>query len=431
MATNLHRQMEVVVNRRGVRRREFLRSICAGAAAAGTLSWPDLMTVQAEKLRKKGMACILLWMQGGPSQFETFSPKPSHANGGETKAISTALNGVQIAENLPAVSKIMNDLCVIRSMNSTEGSHPRASYLLHTGYIPTASIKHPSLGANVTHQLGDPKADLPGFVRIGRSRNASGGGFLGVEYDPFRIQNAAQLPQNTTIAHGQQRYRRRLRLLGRLEKHYAQQGGKQVVADHKKLYDKTSRMVLSPKMSTFDLAKEPSRVRQAYGDSAFGKGCLLARRLVQSGVTFVEVADGNWDTHFDNFGRVKTRCESIDQPFAQLITDLKQQGMLDRTMVIWMGEFGRTPRVNPRGGRDHYPRAFSVAMAGGGVKGGQVIGQTNAGGTTVVDRPVGVSDLFRTICHGMQVDADHENMSSVGRPLKIVDGGKLIKEVYG
>ena len=259
MTIDLHRQMEVVVNRRGIQRRSFLRAICAGGAAAGTLSWPDLMTVQAEKLRKKGMACILLWMQGGPSQFETLSPKPDHSNGGETKAISTSVSGIEVSQHMPNVAKVMDDLCLIRSMNSTEGSHPRASYLLHTGYIPTASIKHPALGATVTQQLGNPKADLPGFVRIGRSRNSAGGGFLGVEYDPFLIPNAGSLPQNTAIAHSPKRYRRRLRLLGRLENDYARNGGKQVVADHKKLYAKSSRMVLSPKMSTFDLSPDSPR----------------------------------------------------------------------------------------------------------------------------------------------------------------------------
>jgi uncharacterized protein (DUF1501 family) len=184
-------------------------------------------------------------------------------------------------------------------------------------------------------------------------------------------------------------------------------------------------------MATFDLAKEPQKAQEAYGSGQFGQGCLLARRLIESGVTFVEVNLGNWDTHLDNFARSKALCGQLDQPLAALLADLKQRGMLDSTLVVWTGEFGRTPRVNPRGGRDHYPRAFNAALAGGGVKGGQVIGQLDAGGESVKDRPVGVADLFRTICHGLTIDAAKENMSSIGRPIKIVDGGEVVREVFG
>ena len=427
----LVRHLDVLVGRRGVvSRRQWLRGLTA-AGIAGNLSWSDLLTVQAGDLRKRGRACILLWMKGGPSQFETFSPKPDHANGGETKAISTSVPGIQIAENLPGVAQAMEDLCVIRSMNSKEGSHPRASYLMHTGYVPTASVKYPSIGSFVTHQIGDPAEDLPGFVRIGnRSQGSSGGGFLGVQYDPFVMSNPDRPPENTGLSTGEKRYRRRLRLLDRLEEDYADAGGKGRVDDHHSLYDKSSRMVLSPSMNAFDLEREPDKVREAYGDSSFGQGCLLARRLIESGVTFVEISHGNWDTHQDNFNRSRDLCQQMDQPFAQLIGDLKQRGMLEQTLVIWMGEFGRTPRVNARGGRDHYPRAFNMALAGGGVNGGQVIGETDSGGQEVADRPVGVTDLLHTVCHSLEIDPEHENMSSIGRPIKIVDDGEVVDEVF-
>lgn len=432
MTSSLHHQVNVTLRRQGtLRRRDFLRTIPAVAAAAGTLSLHDLMTVRADQLRKQGMACILLWMQGGPSQFETFSPKPDHTNGGETKAMATSVPGIQIAENLPHVSKVMEDLCVIRSMNSSEGSHPRATYLMHTGYIPTASIKHPTLGSIVAHQTGPREFDLPSFVRIGPGRGDSGGGYLGVGYNPFSVPSAGRLPDNTTLSSGQQRYQRRLKLLGRLETHYAQNGGKQEVADHRKLYGKASRMVLSPKMEAFDLTRESRKIREAYGSSQFASGCLLARRLVETGVTFVEVVSNGWDTHQDNFNRVKSLCGQIDQPYAQLLRDLKQRGMLDRTLVVWMGEFGRTPRINPRTGRDHYPRAFNAALAGGGVRGGQVIGKTDEAGNAVVDRAVEVTDLLQTVCRSLKIDADHENMSPIGRPMKIVDGGQAVQEAFG
>lgn len=432
MAVTLHHQVDVNISRRGaIRRRDFLRAVSLAGAAAGTLSFTDLMTVKAGDLRKRGMTCILLWMQGGPSQFETFSPKPGHENGGETKAIPTSVAGIEISENLPNVAKAMQDICLIRSMNSKEGSHPRATYLMHTGYLPTASVKYPSLGSIVAKELGDPAFDLPSFVRVGQARSNDGGGLLGVEYDPFAISAPGRLPDNTAIAGGEDRFQRRLGLLGKLEVDFAEAGGKQEVEDHKKLYEKTAKMILSPKMEAFDLSRESQKTKSAYGSGQFASGCLLARRLVEAGVTFVEVGAGNWDTHQDNFKRSKDLCGQIDQPFAALLADLKDRGLLESTLVIWMGEFGRTPRINPNSGRDHYPRAFNVALAGGGVKGGQVIGKTDSGGASVSDRPVGVSDLFRTVCQSLKIDAKKENMSSIGRPIKIVDSGEAVLEAFG
>ena len=432
MTCSLHLQTDVRVRRGNVmRRRDFVRAISLAGAAAGTLSWPDLMALEAARLRQQGMACILLWMQGGPSQFETLAPKPEHSNGGDTRAIDTSVSGIQIAENLPETAKMMDEICLIRSMTSKEGSHRRATYLLHTGYLPTASIKYPTMGSVVAQQNGDADFDLPSFVRVGaRGRRAPGAGFLGVEFDPFNISDPRRAPENTTVATGERRYRRRLGLLGKLETEFAQTSGQKEVGDHRKLYGKASKFVLSPQMSTFDIQREPDKVREAYGDSQFGAGCLLARRLIEAGVTFVEVNAGNWDTHQDNFARSKDLCNQIDRPYAQLIRDLRQRGRLDKTLVVWMGEFGRTPKINPRGGRDHYPRAFATALAGGGIKGGQVIGTTDPGGVSVANRPVGVADMLRTVCRSLRIDADAENMSSIGRPIKIVDGGEIVTEAF-
>jgi uncharacterized protein (DUF1501 family) len=430
MNSRLPYHLDVRIRRQGrVDRRSFLHALSSAGAAAGLLSWMDVMSLQADELRRQGRACILLWMQGGPSQFETFSPKPDHANGGETKAIATSVPGIEISENLPRIAQVMGDVCLIRSMTSREGSHPRASYLLHTGYLPTAAVKYPTLGAHVAHQLGTTDFDLPGFVRIGQGRDGGGGGILGVRYDPFVVTNAGQMPQNTQVADSERRYRRRLKLLNRLEDHYAQNGDAQKVLDHQKVYEAASQMVLSPKMDVFDLQGEPAKVQEAYGTTPFAKGCLLARRLIETGVTFVEVAAGNWDTHDNNFERSRELCQTVDQPTAALLADLKQRGLLDKTLLIWMGEFGRTPRVNPRAGRDHYPRAFNVALAGGGVRGGQVIGKTDAGGTEVTDQPVTVPDLFRTVFTALNIDPDHENLSSIGRPIKLVEGGQVVSGV--
>jgi hypothetical protein len=431
MSKTMHLQSNVSIRRGVVRRRDFLKVIPAAALAAGAVSWQDAMIASADDLRRSGKACILLWMQGGPSQFETFSPLPGHANGGETKAIATATSGIEISENLPETAKAMNDICLIRSMTSKEGSHPRASYLMHTGYLPTASVKYPTLGSIVSHEIGDQTSELPSFVRIGNARIGDGGGLLGVAYDPFVMLAAGRPPENTTLSTSTVRYARRLNLLSKLEADFAATGGKQEVPDHQNVYAQAAKMITSPKMATFDLSKESQKARDAYGSSPFGQGCLLARRLVEAGVTFVEVNLGNWDTHQDNFEQSKRLCGQLDQPYAALLADLKDRGLLDSTLVVWTGEFGRTPRINPRGGRDHYPRAFSAALAGGGVKGGQIIGKLDGGGESVKDRPVGVADLFRTICHGLAIDANKENMSGIGRPIRIVDGGAVVEEVFG
>jgi hypothetical protein len=415
-----------------VDRRDFFRVAAATGVAAGMMSWTDAICLSAEDLRKRGMACILLWMSGGPSQFETFSPKPGHENGGETKAISTAVSGIQIADSLPKCAAAMNDIAIIRSMTSKEGSHPRATFLLHHGYLPMGGVKFPTLGSHVAQQLGTPGFELPSFVRIGgRGADAGGAGFLGVDFDPFLLQNPEAKPENTQPATRDERYARRMKMLEQVEANFGKVEGTDLVADHQKLIKKSSKMILSPKMEAFDLGREPEKMHDAYGRTKFGAGCLLARRLVEAGVTFVEVNQDGWDTHDNNFERVKTNNGTIDQPMAQLITDLKQRGMLEKTLVIWMGEFGRTPRINARGGRDHYPRAFNVALAGGGIRGGQVVGETTAGGEDVTKRPVTVSDLFRTIYTTLGINADHENMSRIGRPIKIVDGGQVIHELLG
>ena len=326
----------------------------------------------------------------------------------------------------------MNDVAVIRSMTTKEGNHQRAAFLLHTSYAPTASVIHPTLGSVVSKQIRDQQCELPAFVRIGpRFANSGSGGLLGRDFDPFAVTSAGRMPNNAQPATDTDRYRRRLGLLGKLE---ASSSASEIPAqaeEHRQLYDKASQMILSPQMQAFDITKETDAVRDAYGKSEFGTGCLLARRLIESGVTFVEVGLGNWDTHQDNFAGVKRLTEQLDQPYAHLIADLKDRGLLDNTLVIWMGEFGRTPRINPRAGRDHFPRAFSVALSGGGVRGGQVIGSTDAGGETVTDRPVTVQDLFQTFYKSLKIDAKLENMSPIGRPIKVVDGGASITEVFG
>jgi hypothetical protein len=411
-------------------RRGFLRGIGLGAAGLSALSFTDLMALQADELRKRQMSCILLWMGGGPSQFETFDPKPDHKNGGGTKVIDTAVPGIQIAAGWEKTAAAMKEIAIIRSMTNREGNHQRATYQLHTGYAPTGTVKHPSFGCVTAAELSDPKFDLPHIVSIGGP--TIGAGFLGVGYEPFQVGDPQRPPANVLLPTGAERFSRRLGLMQRLENAgFASLGAGDRVKDHHSLYKQTMGMVLSPRMRAFNLDEEDAKHRDAYGRTPFGQGCLLARRLIQAGVTFVEVRSNGWDHHQKVHENIAKNASSVDPGFAALVTDLKSRGMLDRTLVVWMGEFGRTPKVNPNAGRDHFPRAFNVALAGGGVKGGQVIGQSTADGSDVKEDPVTVQDLLNTFCHALKIDPKKENMSSVGRPIKIVDGGKPVMKLFG
>lgn len=431
---SLFHHLDVGLTRRGVSRRNFLHYVSAGSFAAGTLNFRDLMSVQAAELRKQGMSLIVLWMAGGPSQFETFDPKPGTENGGPTEVIDTAVSGIRIAKGWEKTAKQMGDIALIRSMTNKEGEHARATYQLHTGYVPTGTVRHPSLGCSIAKEIAPSEHDLPAVVSVGPTGGPAGfigSGFLGVDYEPFQVQNPGQLPQDVATPVGTPRFERRLGLLGNLEDDFASRGGEIAVADHKKLYAKTRKLVLSPDVKAFETGSESQETKSLYGESQFGRGCLLARRLVESGVTFVEVRMGPWDTHRDNFTAVSQLATSADPGLAGLVADLKQRGMLERTLVVWMGEFGRTPRINPNTGRDHYPRVFSAALAGGGIRGGQVIGASTDDGSSVKHDPVTVPDLFSTICKSLKVDPAKENVSPIGRPLKIVDGGKPVEKLFG
>jgi hypothetical protein len=427
--------VQVAMNGTGViGRRHFLQTIGLGTAglAASTaiqVSFTDWMALQAAELRKNQMACILLWMGGGPSQLETFDPKPGTEHGGETKAIQSSVPGISIAEGWEKTAKVMKDIALVRSMTNKEGNHQRATYQLHTGYVPSATVKHPHIGCSVVGEMGESHFDLPHIVSIGGA--TIGAGFLGAAMEPFVVQNPDKPPDNTEPKVAVDRFRRRLGLLDRLDAAgFGRNGGADRVRDHRALYQQTAKMILSPHMRAFHLDGEPEPLRDAYGRTPFGQGCLLARRLVQSGVTFIEVRSNGWDTHQQNHDKVGKLAQQVDPGFATLITDLKQKGMLERTLVVWMGEFGRTPKINPNAGRDHFPKVFNVALAGGGVKGGQVIGASNVDGTEVKDRPVGVPDLLASICHALKVDPTKEAMTPVGRPIKVVDGGKAVRELF-
>ena len=430
MSIALHEQVHL--HPHGLSRRGFLHQVAAAALAGGTLSLRDVITLEAAELKRQGKHLVLLWMGGGPSQFECFDPKIDVEVAGQTKPISTSVAGIQIANGWNTTAKMMNDIALIRSMTNKEGSHPRATYQLHTGYLPTGSVKHPSFGSSLAKELANPEFDLPAVVSVGPTQ---GSAFLGVNYEPFVVDQPGSLPQNTRVTTDTARYQRRLGVLDQLEGEFAGRGGQAVVENHRQLYAKTSKMVLSANLKAFQIDEEPQALKDRYGNSDFGRGCLLARRLVETGVTFVEVNSrargGNWDTHQDVFEKTGELIEGVDPGFGTLVADLKDRGLLAKTVVLWMGEFGRTPKINARGGRDHYPRVFNAAIAGGGIKGGQVIGASTKDGSSVANDPVTPNDLFCTVCQALGVDAAKENMSPLGRPMKIVDGGAPVKKLFG
>jgi hypothetical protein len=419
--------------------------------------WLERLAADTATNPARRRACILLWMAGGPSQMDTFDLKPGHANGGPYKEIETSVPGIKISEHLPKIAKHADRMAIIRSMATKEADHGRATFLMRTGHAPGGPVQYPPLGSLVGKELDLPTAELPSFVSIAPYRQFSpaayGPGFLGPTYAPLivgdqifagpgqanaydralKVQDL-DLPGGVNLEVADAR----LGLLKDLEETFLAQRPGVSSLSHRTAYERAVRMMRSDAVKAFNLEEEPEALREAYGKNLFGQGCLLARRLVQRGVPFVEVTLGGvvgndslgWDTHVNNFENVKRLSGVLDPAWATLMEDLKTTGMLDSTLVVWMGEFGRTPKITGTTGRDHFANAWSTVLAGGGIKGGQVVGKTSADGMTVEDRPVAVADLLATICLALGIDVKKTNMSNVGRPIKIVDGNPTpIKEV--
>lgn len=417
------------LNRRGaISRRNFLQSSTLGIAGSSILSQFQL---NAAELKKEGRSCILVWLAGAPSQMETWDPKPGTANGGETKKISSQTPGIEIAHHWPKLASVMNEIALIRAMTGKEAAHERGTYHLHTGHRMLGIERFPHFGSVVAKEIGDPQSDIPNFVSIGQTLSS---GFLGVQVAPFIIDRPGLLPDNVSNATPNSRQQRRLALLNQQEQDFAQAGAEDLVKEHNKLYEKASLMMKSPRLKAFQFEGEPQAMQEAYGKSQLGQGLLVARRLVEVGVPFVEVRSGGWDMHSSVFKSMERRAPAVDQGLSQLLIDLKQRGLLEKTLVICMGEFGRTPKINarlPSPGRDHWVRNFNLLMAGAGIKGGQAIGTTDMNGQEIVDSPVQVDDLFRSMCKAMQIDADMELHTPVGRPVKLVESGEVIKGLFG
>jgi hypothetical protein len=303
---------------------------------------------------------------------------------------------------------------------------------MHTGYVPNGSVRYPAFGAVAAKYAGPQEFDLPHFVTVGGRGGGNGSGPLGMAYTPFVVNDPNRMPNNVEMPGGVNsgRFERRLGLMRDLSEEYAESGGRNLVEAHGTVVNGAARMVRSPRLRAFDLSQERAADRDRYGRNAFGQGCLLARRLVEAGVTFVEVESNGWDTHQENFTATRRLAGTVDPGFGSLVTDLRERGLLERTLVIWMGEFGRTPRINGNNGRDHWPRSFTVALAGAGIRGGRTLGATSSSGTEVTQRPVGVADLFCTFCQALGINPRREYMTPLARPVPIVEGGRPVAELF-
>ncbi|MEX0716283.1 MAG: DUF1501 domain-containing protein [Planctomycetaceae bacterium] len=405
-----------------VGRRSFLKGVLA---TAGGLAVPNLgalfnsQTIAAEA-KRQGKRCILLWMAGGVSQFETFDMKPGRPNAGPFRPIDTNLPGYQVCEYLPTIARMIDKLTIIRSMRTSTPDHSAGTYLMHTSHPREPAVSHPEIGAVVARHLGDPNSPLPNFVQQsggGESFPNAGAGILGPKYQPFRVGSGGQLPAFVNRQLKPEEELRRRELVEFQQESFL--GTHKAESFHS--YDEALRKSweLMETKAAFDIAQEWEKYKELYGDSEFGKNCLMARQLVESGVPFVEVNQANYDSHSDNAEWHKALLPPLDKAWSGLLVDLEQRGMLENTLVIWMGEIGRTPGINNRAGRDHYVKTWTTALAGGGVKRGLVYGKTDEDGREVVDNPVTEGDYFATIYKTLGIDPLTKHYVGI-RPIPVV-----------
>ena len=417
-----------------LKRRDILRLSAAGMLSGVSVPWFETFANKIEN-RLRGKACILLWMDGGPSQQHTFDPK----SGGDFWSISTSVPGIRIVDQFPRLANCMEDMAIVRSMTTEINGHYDAKYHLHTGYKRTTDFEHPALGCLASFQAGSRDNAMPGFVTIDAGwdiRNDGGRlyrsvpAYLGPGHAPLAVNDVSKglenlLPTGVDIA-------ARLELLSRSEKRFSKRYALPAVDAKQAAFNRAVRLMQSRRSQAFDIEKEPECIRNEYGDHRFGKSCLLARRLVETGISFVEIVHRGWDDHEGAAKPVSQRAPWIDSGMSALIRDLKVRGMLDDTLVVWMGEFGRSPGE----GKGHFSKAWSVVLAGGGINAGQVVGKTSEKGknpgSEIVDRPVTAPDFIATLCTALGMDIHHEFLAPGARPVPLVDkAAKPILELVG
>lgn len=412
-------------------RRHFINHLTASAATIPTLQFISEVRANATKIKKNQKACILVWLGGGPPTIDMWDLKPNSPNGGEFKPISTAGDG-QICELFPKLAKQMNDFSLIRSMSTREADHTRGRYYMHTAYVPNPTVTHPTFGSVVSKELGEKRSNLeiPAFVAIGG--NPGSPGFLGMTHSPFSVGPDGRIRNANRGSVDRVRLQQRLSMLNVIESNFIESNRGDSPQAHKDVYSKAVNLMTSKQMEAFQVTKESPKIRAAYGENNFGRGLLMARRLVEQGVPFIEVNfPGSWDMHSTVFNRLRTSIPQLDSGLSALTTDLKQRGLLGDVTIVCIGEFGRTPRINQNTGRDHWASSWSALIGGGNLKNGQVIGKTDKDGTRIEGKSYLPGDLWATVANSLGIPLSRVYQSKRGRPMKIVNGGTPIKELVG
>lgn len=419
-------------------RRNFLESMARSAFGLSILPVSEALFAGAAHAApgsapaKKAEHVIYLFMNGAMSHIDTFDPKPGTESGGETKAIQTSVSGISIGEHLPKLAENMKRLTVIRSMTTETGAHEQAQYLMRTSYKLIGSIKHPFMGAWLPYFEGKKNKDLPGSVIVGAPNRHPGQGYLSAELAPAPVGSAAAGLQNTKPPKylDEKNFDKRRRLITQFEAGFKRKYDTTEVQAYSDYYNEAVRLLKSPDLEAFDINKEDASVKEAYGSNRIGQGCLLARRLVEKGVRFVEVEHGGWDNHNNIYDSFNSRAGELDTAIAALLDDLQQRGLLDKTLVVLSTEFGRTPKINANAGRDHHPVSFSSMIAGAGVRGGEVVGRTDSEGKTVEEGHCFPADLNATIGYACGLPLDKEIMSPNGRPFRLANEGTPLKSIF-
>jgi len=410
-------------------RRDFLKLSATALGLNFGLPALDLRAANARGSERQ-KSFLTIWLAGGPSQLETWDPHPDTSIGGGAdgvKAIATTIPNVQIASLYPRTAEQLHHLSVIRSLVSKEGDHERGAYMVHTGYRPEPTLVHPSIGAIAAHELPDSKVEIPQFVSLGGAPFPPRGGYLGDRLDAYRVFNPGQSGQNLKPGVDDTRQSRRLKNLEIVSQSFRR--GRDVRVDqtlHQHTVDAALRMMTSEQLKAFEVQDEPAAVRDAYGRKTFGTGCLVARRLLEVGVRSIEVCLNGFDSHANNLEAHTNRAEELDPALAALLQDLAERDLLQSTVVLVIGEFGRTPKINPLEGRDHWPTGFSCLIGGGGLRNGIVLGATDpTGEKTQPERPVEIADLYATVLQALGVDGGKELITPIGRPMKYCAGSPL------
>ena len=409
-------------------RRQFLHAALGVGLANFLTPVSQLLAREAEKKREPAQSIIVLWLGGGPSQLETFDPHPDTNIAAGSRARDTKVQGVLLASAFEQLADQMDSVALVRSLVSKEGDHERGTYTMKTGYRPDPTAIHPAIGAILCHELETGNTEVPRHISILPNRWFARGGFLGDEYDAFKMGDPKDPVPDVKPFVPARRDKERAKDLDVVEEAFARGREERVKRTlHATTVTNARRLMNSEQLKAFEVMREPAKVRNAYGDTPFGRGCLAARRLIEVGVRCVEVSLEGWDSHVDNHGIHAKQVGILDPAFAALIRDLKEHDLFDKTVIVCMGEFGRTPKVNPLGGRDHWPNAFSVALAGGRIKGGVVVGTTDPEGTKDPENPIKVGDLHATLLTAVGLNPEKVNASKVGRTVRLAEGTAVDK----